>query len=149
MFWRCSSAVEQGSHKPWVGSSNLPAATRSLCLNYLGPAGVRVGIGDTVGVGHGFFGSRGSSGVQGVGSGVGVATGLSAIRITPFRLLPNIIDTPMNKYATEAITIMPMVVRERMFVFTIEFILSQHLNGISFRYTFTIRNFGSSLNRRF
>ena len=25
--WRCSSAVERGSHKPLVGSSNLPAAT--------------------------------------------------------------------------------------------------------------------------
>ena len=124
--WRCSSAVEQGSHKPWVGSSNLPAATRSICPNYRTIVGLGVGIG--VGVGHGFLGSRGSSGEHGVGSGVGVAKGRSAIRVAPFRLLPNIIDTPMNKYATEAITIMPMVVSERIFVFTIELILPQHLS---------------------
>jgi hypothetical protein len=79
-------------------------------------------------LGTAFLGSRGSSGEHGVGSALVSRKGLSAIRVAPLRLLPNIIDTPMNKYATEAITIMPMVVSERIFVFTIELILPQHLS---------------------
>jgi hypothetical protein len=66
--------------------------------------------------------------VQGVGSGVGVAIGCSAMRDDPFRLLPDIIDTPMNKYATDAITIIATLVSERIFVFKVEIILALHLN---------------------
>ncbi len=66
--------------------------------------------------------------MQGVGSGVGVTIGRSAMRDAPFGLLPDIIDTPMNKYATDAITIIAMLVSERMFVFKVEIILALHLN---------------------
>lgn len=83
---------------------------------FIAGLGVGIGVPPGLGVGHGF---DGSSGVQGVGAGVGVAKP-AACTVDGLSSQPEVIAIPANKYATEAAIIIAMVVSESAFVLSFE-----------------------------